>query len=100
LILDGYPVHRSTRVRSFVESIEGKLKLFYLPPYSPELNPDEQVWNQLKNHSIGRMILKSMEDTTEKVHSSMRSIQRSPELFPSQRLLLRGRLMSSKQVSL
>jgi transposase len=83
LIVDGHPVHRSTRVRSFVESTEGKLKLFYLPPYSPELNPDEQVWNQLKNHRIGKMILKSMEDMTEKVHSSMRSIQRSPELIMS-----------------
>ena len=48
LIVDGHPVHRSTLVKSFVESTEGKLKLFYLPPYSPELNPDEQVWNQLK----------------------------------------------------
>ena len=83
LIVDGHPVHRSTLVKSFVESTEGKLKLFYLPPYSPELNPDEQVWNQLKNHRIGKMILKSMEDMTEKVHSSMRSIQRSPELIRS-----------------
>ena len=83
LIVDGHPVHRSTRVKTFVESTEGKLKLFYLPPYSPELNPDEQVWNQLKNHRIGKMILKSLEDMTEKVQSSMRSIQRSPALIQS-----------------
>jgi transposase len=81
LIVDGHPVHRSRRVKTFVESTEGKLKLFYLPPYSPELNPDEQVWNQLKNHRIGKMVLKSLEDMTEKVHSSMRSIQRSPALI-------------------
>jgi hypothetical protein len=68
---------------SSIYSTEGKLKLFYLPPYSPELNLDEQGWNQLKKHRIGKMILKSLEDMTEKVHSSMRSIQRSPALIQS-----------------
>jgi len=28
-----------------VAETKGKLRLFYLPPYSPELNPDELVWN-------------------------------------------------------
>jgi transposase len=83
LIVDGHPVHRSARVKTFVEATEGKLKLFYLPPYSPELNPDEQVWNQLKNHRIGKMVLKSLDDMTDKVHSAMRSIQRSPALIRS-----------------
>lgn len=83
LIVDGHPVHRSSRVKTFVETTEGKLKLFYLPAYSPELNPDEQVWNQLKNHRIGKMVLKSLDDMTDKVHSAMRSIQRSPALIRS-----------------
>ena len=43
LILDGHPVHRSLRVKKFVQATEGELRLFYLPPYSPELNPDELV---------------------------------------------------------
>jgi transposase len=38
LVLDGHPVHRSSRVKKFVGSTEGKLRLYYLPPYSPELN--------------------------------------------------------------
>jgi len=45
LILDGHSIHRSRPVREFVASQDGKLRLFFLPPYSPELNPDEQVWN-------------------------------------------------------
>jgi transposase len=45
LILDGHSLHRSRPVRDFVASQEGKLRLFFLPPYSPELNPDEQMWN-------------------------------------------------------
>jgi len=83
LIVDGHPVHRSARVRMFVESTEGRLKLFHLPAYSPELNPDEQVWNQLKNHRIGKMFIKSLDDMVEKVNSVLRSIQRSSSLIKS-----------------
>jgi transposase len=83
LIVDGHPVHRSARVRTFVEATEGRLKLFHLPAYSPELNPDEQVWNQLKNHRLGKMVIKTLDDMVEKVGSAMRSIQRSPALIRS-----------------
>ena len=83
LIVDGHPVHRSARVRAFVEATNGRLKLFHLPAYSPELNPDEQVWNQLKNHRIGKMFIKSLDDMAGKVHSALRSIQRSPALIRS-----------------
>ena len=83
LIVDGHPVHRSARVRAFVESTSGRLKLFHLPAYSPELNPDEQVWNQLKNHRIGKMFIKSLDDMIEKISSTLRSIQKSPALIRS-----------------
>jgi transposase len=43
LILDGGSFHHSRPVRDYVDSLGGKLRLFFLPPYSPELNPDEQV---------------------------------------------------------
>ena len=41
-------------MRDFVASQKGRLRLFFLPPYSPELNPDEQVWNYVKHHGIGK----------------------------------------------
>ena len=50
LIVDGHPMHKSKKVKMFVESTNGVLKLFYLPSYSPDLNPDELVWNHLKYH--------------------------------------------------
>ena len=70
-------------VKTFVESTEDRLRLFYLPAYSPELNPDEQVWNQLQNHRIGKMFIKSLDDMVKKVASTLRSIQRSPALIRS-----------------
>ena len=43
LIVDGHSTHKTKKVAAFVEASKGKLKLYYLPPYSPELNPDELV---------------------------------------------------------
>jgi len=47
VIVDGHPTHRAVKVKKFVAATNGKLRLFFLPPYSPELNPDELVWNDL-----------------------------------------------------
>lgn len=55
LIVDRSPVHTSATTTTFVQSTHGQLELFFLPPYSPELNPDEWVWNNVKNDRVGRM---------------------------------------------
>ena len=78
LILDGHPVHRSSRVKKFVEATKGKLRLFSLPPYSPELNPDELVWNNVKG-KVGRSSIKGPDDFQEKVRHHLKSLQRTPE---------------------
>jgi DDE superfamily endonuclease len=39
LVLDGHPVHRSKAVKAFAVSTNGRLRLFFLPGYAPELNP-------------------------------------------------------------
>lgn len=83
LIVDNHSVHRSGEVREFVKNTKGKLWLFYLPPYSPELNPDEHVWNYLKNHKIGRQSVRSGFELTKRVESIMRSLQRLPEKVKS-----------------
>lgn len=83
LIVDNHSVHRSSEVRDFVRSTDGKLRLFYLPPYSPELNPDEHVWNYLKNHNIGRQTTKNGFELSKRVESIMRSLQKLPEKIKS-----------------
>ncbi|MDD5434652.1 MAG: transposase, partial [Nitrospira sp.] len=71
-------VHRSSEVKKFVQSTKGKLRLFYLPPYSAELNPDELVWNNIKS-KVGRSSIKGPDDFKEKVRFYLRTIQRNPE---------------------
>jgi hypothetical protein len=70
---------RQARVRQFVESTKGKLKLFFLPPYSPELNPDELAWNDVKNNGVGRALICSPVDLEHVVHSRLMLLQKSPE---------------------
>jgi transposase len=46
--VDGHPAHRSKAVKQFVAATDGRLRLFVLPAYSPQLNPDEWVWKNVK----------------------------------------------------
>ena len=54
LIVDGHPAHRATATKQFATSTEGRLTLVFLPGYSPELNPDEWVWKNVKHDRIGK----------------------------------------------
>lgn len=81
LIVDGHPSHKSKMVKYFIDQFDGWLKLFYLPPYSPELNPDELVWSHLKYHGIGKLIITSKDELHKKVLAHLRSLQRSPEII-------------------
>jgi transposase len=79
LIVDGLAVHRAKKVTRFVESTQGKLRLFFLPPYSPELNPDEQVWNDVKNHGVGRSLIQTPRELKRAAESRLRFLQKNPD---------------------
>ena len=83
LIVDRGPAHIARKTRAFVESLNGSLRLFYLPPYSPDRNPDELVWKHLKADTVGRMAITSKDDFKAKVRSSMRQLQNNPEKISS-----------------
>jgi transposase len=78
LIVDGHSAHKAKMVEKFVESLEGRVRLFYLPPYSPELNPDECVWNDLKNNAIGRMLITDAGMLKKEVLRFLRYLQKKP----------------------
>ena len=78
LIVDQHSSHRAKVVQEFVASTDGRLELFFLPPYSPELNPDELVWNHLKTHGVRKRLLQTPEELKRYVLSHMWSLQRTP----------------------
>ena len=78
LIVDRGSAHRAKKTQAFVAAMDGKLQLFYLPPYSPDRNPDELVWKHLKADTVGRMVTTNKADFKAKVVSSMHSLQKRP----------------------
>jgi len=79
LIVDRGPAHVAKKTKAFVASIGDRLRLFYLPPYSPDRNPDELVWKHLKADTVGRASITSLDIFKQNVRSSMLSLQRNPE---------------------
>ena len=79
LIVDGHPSHKAKMVSRFIEGLGGKLQLFLLPGYSPELNPDELVWNSLKNVGLGRRAHQTKEQMKRDAMAHLRSLQKSPD---------------------
>jgi len=75
LIVDRGPAHRAKKTKAFVETLGGKLRLFFLPPYAPDHNRDELVWKHLKADTVGRMAVTSKQDFEKKVPKSMRDLQ-------------------------
>lgn len=79
LIVDGHPSHKARKVTKWIEQQEGRLQLFLLPGYSPELNPDELVWNGVKNHTLGKIPHRDKPTMRKAAESYLRSLQRSPK---------------------
>jgi transposase len=61
LVVDGHPAHKTNAVKTYIQSLKGRLELHFLPPYAPDLNPDEFVWNYMKNNGVSKKPLKKNE---------------------------------------
>ena len=83
LIWDGHPTHKSKKVRECIESFEGKLEMYFLPSYSPELNPTEQVWRSVKNHGVGRKSVFGPDQLKSAVTNCLRRLQKIPKIILS-----------------
>ena len=83
LVVDGHPTHKAAKTRKFVESTKGRLKLFFLPGYSPDLNPDELVWNNLKSQGTGKRAITGPDQLKKLVLGHLRSMQKNADLVRS-----------------
>jgi len=61
VIWDGLPAHRSQKVKDFLSETEGRVHLEQLPSYAPDLNPDEGVWQYLKNVELKNVCCQQIE---------------------------------------
>ncbi len=80
LILDNLSVHQAKPVKKYVASLNGRLKLFFLPGYSPELNPDEWVWKNVKHDQIGRAGIQRKSQLFELITRALQRLQQLPHI--------------------
>lgn len=80
LIVDNSSVHTAKAVKEYVASTQGRLNIFFLPPYSPELNPDEWVWNNIKNTQIYRKVPTSQSHLWSIAKDALLRLQQLPEV--------------------
>ena len=83
LVVDGHPAHKANAVKSLIKELKGKLELYFLPPYAPDLNPDEFVWAYMKTNGVSKKPLRKNESLKERVESDLASIKGNRQLVKS-----------------
>jgi transposase len=78
LVLDGAPNHRSGDL-----AVPDNITLLYLPPYSPELNPKENLWDEIREKIFKNYALKSIDAVHAKLKQAMLYIERNAKLVQS-----------------
>ncbi|MCX7950031.1 MAG: IS630 family transposase [Treponemataceae bacterium] len=83
LIWDGHPIHKSSKVAKTVRGYKGRLRVYGLPGYSPELNPSEGVWREVKAHRLGRAGVFSFLEMKSMALSALHPLARRPDKIRS-----------------
>ena len=80
LIVDGHPVHRAVAVKAWLKDDGRQIRLFFLPGYSPELNPDELLNQDVKSNALGRRRARDQAELIHNVRGYLRGRQRQPQV--------------------
>jgi transposase len=83
LVVDGHPAHKANLVTEYVASLGGRLELHPLPPYAPDLNPDEFVWSHMKTNGVSKKPLQKNESLKDRIEEDLLAIQANPTLVRS-----------------
>jgi transposase len=78
LIVDNLKVHHSYMVRDWLKEHESKIEIFFLPSYSPELNPDEYLNCDLKDGVHSGVPARTKKELKQKAISHLRKLQKLP----------------------
>ena len=79
MIVDNLRVHHAKLVKAWEEKHKDKIKLFYLPPYSPEFNPDEYLNQDYKSNVHKNGLPKNQKELKENTQNYMESLQKNPQ---------------------
>jgi transposase len=80
VVMDQARPHTSKKTKEYIDS-QPRLHVFYLPPYSPDWNPDEKVWNHLKNHELKAHRAKNKEELYKLTKKKLRAMSKNEDLL-------------------
>jgi transposase len=78
LILDQAGWHKSADLQ-----VPENIRLVYLPPYSPELNPVEHIWEYIRENDLPNKAFVSLDHLERTLCRSLNRLERDPELIKS-----------------
>lgn len=79
IIMDQAPCHIAKKVLRFAEESK-RIGVFHIPPYSPDLNPDEKAWRHMKHVSLKNHQAQDKRQLSRLVLGALRKIQKNPKL--------------------
>ena len=80
VVMDQAPPHTSKKTRAWIDG-QPRLHVFHLPKYSPDWNPDEKVWNHLKNQELASHQAKNKDELKHMTRRKLQSMARRPKLM-------------------
>ena len=78
MVLDGASWHRSGKL-----IVPANMRLLALPPYSPELNPVENIWEELREKGFDNKVFHSLDALEEQLLHSLKHLEDHPEITKS-----------------
>ncbi len=75
--------HRSRQTRAALAAHRGRLRVYRLPAYAPELNPDEWLWAWLKQHGLRGLCPPDLTVLRKSIRAAMRPLRRQPQIIRS-----------------
>jgi len=83
LILDNIKVHHAKAVKAWLELKKDKIEVFFLPAYSPELNPDELLNQDVKSNAVGRKRARTLAEMKSNLTNYLFGTQNNPDIVKS-----------------
>lgn len=84
IIWDGASIHSDENVKKFLaEENDDRIYLAKIPPYSPELNADEQVWQTLKDDTLKNVVCKNITELKIILEEAFKRLQEQPQKIAS-----------------
>ena len=93
-IADRASFHHSKSVVEFVRQNRKKIRIYFLPAYSPDLNPDEHVWEEIKDKRLGRETVKTKSDLRRRLEVALNALKENTDRIKSFFLLPKTRYAS------